>query len=476
MVTDRLLSQFQWGDNEGVYRIGQYTPVSIRDQIVRATYLVQRLIDCGRLKYNTRVVVVGAGAAGVTAAINATDRTTEPIILIDVDDRALSLQAQCDTRWLDPVQYDWPARHWDSERWPIHEDVPRTQTAASYPPPTTLQAAYATAWSAQFQALLEPYLLAREIKFLSQSFALPWVPLNNGRKRVRVLDHAHGTTHDFDADILIWAGGFGAERCTLPMPNVASEFRGINFWDSDAFELPNFGLNQREHPILVSGAGDGALQDYIRLVSGLRSARAVWSELAPLLGRDSVNRFEELWHWDETSRRFSEADYDPENRCEWQRRLHRRYKDVVWGLDDPDWTSVCDALDKHIGSRPIQDVFLAVKHDHFDVCYPLNRAVSLILARYVERRSGKLPILFDTAIKSTVHLGGAKCSMGCWGHEHDVELVKAGCLVSPAALQALNSTPPKRFSGLVVRHGIDPLEISGLPPSLHPQEVPAHLP
>jgi ribulose 1,5-bisphosphate synthetase/thiazole synthase len=48
-----------------------FSPISIRDQMVRAQWLVERAWTTGALSKGARVLVVGAGAAGATAAITA---------------------------------------------------------------------------------------------------------------------------------------------------------------------------------------------------------------------------------------------------------------------------------------------------------------------------------------------------------------------------------------------------------------------
>jgi len=53
-------------------------------------------------------------------------------------------------------------------------------------------------------------------------------------------------------------------------------YQGFEFWDNDPLELPRLGLPPKPVPgpwrALIGGAGDGALQDFIRITTGLRSA------------------------------------------------------------------------------------------------------------------------------------------------------------------------------------------------------------
>jgi hypothetical protein len=152
MTGDFLLDQFQLAVPEpDIYRMGQYKPVSIRDQIVRASFLAERLWATKRLKASSKLLVIGAGAAGVTAAVKAVHFGVTRVVVTDLRDRVLSLQANCTTRWLDPAQYDWPASHWHGEQWPVKEPQGFPYpTAAQLPPVVTLEADYADEWSAKF--------------------------------------------------------------------------------------------------------------------------------------------------------------------------------------------------------------------------------------------------------------------------------------------------------------------------------------
>src|ERR1019366_6151378 len=90
---------------------GRLAPVSIRDQMVRAQAFVDDAVAAGLIgtKPWRPLLIVGAGAAGATAAIWAAVHHHVPTMLIDRDSDAFNRQANCTTRWIDPTQYDWPA-------------------------------------------------------------------------------------------------------------------------------------------------------------------------------------------------------------------------------------------------------------------------------------------------------------------------------------------------------------------------------
>lgn len=55
-----------------LYLLGSpLSPISIRDQILRARWVVDRLVRSDEVREGMRILIVGAGAAGATAAIRA---------------------------------------------------------------------------------------------------------------------------------------------------------------------------------------------------------------------------------------------------------------------------------------------------------------------------------------------------------------------------------------------------------------------
>lgn len=99
-----------------LYDLGRRTPISIRDQLVRSELLVARLFEARVLYAGAQLFVVGAGVAGVNTALLAV-RQGVKVVLVDRRPLPFGWQRRCDTRWIDPVQYDWPATHSRSGRW-----------------------------------------------------------------------------------------------------------------------------------------------------------------------------------------------------------------------------------------------------------------------------------------------------------------------------------------------------------------------
>ena len=95
----------------GEYSIaGKYNPVSIKDQMVRATSIIDRAIFHGVLRPGQTLLVVGAGAAGASAGLRAADQGIETSI-VERETAPFTRQVGSD-RHIDPTEYDWPAPHW----------------------------------------------------------------------------------------------------------------------------------------------------------------------------------------------------------------------------------------------------------------------------------------------------------------------------------------------------------------------------
>jgi hypothetical protein len=91
------------------------SPISIRDQMVRAQMLVTRALEQGEITRDDKVLVVGAGAAGAVAAMTCASGGLDTVI-IDRKSQPFLRQAGCATRWIDPMQYGWPADQWSPGR------------------------------------------------------------------------------------------------------------------------------------------------------------------------------------------------------------------------------------------------------------------------------------------------------------------------------------------------------------------------
>lgn len=487
----------------GVYRLGQHRPVSIRDQIVRATFVIEQLFRAGQLAASSSVVVTGAGAAGVAAAKKALALGCQKVVLVEKAAQVLSVQAHCKTRWLDPVQYDWPALHCAGAAWPA-QAINGPGGAPSAPgkrmpagmfvsPLPVLYAAEASNWAAVFQDQVDLAQLAAQFEFWHQSQVVSYARQPGGLTwQVHARDgRAGGTPLDVtlsDVDVLLLATGFGPERVDMPL-NGSGQYVGKRFWEDDQFQSADFGLGALSGPgrVLVSGSGDGALQDFIRLFTGKASAIEVWLAVEAVLAPSGnwLAQFRNLWHWEQNHRRLQLMGAAAPSRCELLDQLHQRFSELVDGVaqDLVAWKRVESALRALIDpNRPIGDLTLLVKCSHFDECYALNRVVTLLLIKFAQRFAGGQqkplqPVIYNAVVKG-VKMRGPVLHAG-WGVRVDALLVhNTTCNTSLDDLKHRPVSPIDSVHGVVVRHGIAAPQAHQLSAAgrLEAHWAPAHLP
>src|SRR5262249_46548571 len=88
--------------------------LTVLSQQIRALNLIEALASVGGLRPSSTVAVVGAGAAGLTAAL-AADRHGAQVIVLEKGTDPMPLLSGCDHRLLHPHLYDWPDDGWMRE-------------------------------------------------------------------------------------------------------------------------------------------------------------------------------------------------------------------------------------------------------------------------------------------------------------------------------------------------------------------------
>jgi hypothetical protein len=65
--------------------------------------------------------------------------------------------------------------------------------------------------------------------------------------------------------------GAGSEQTKI------GNYKGLRFWDKDKFEQEYLGIKPPRTPqILISGGGDGALQDFLRIITKVKSVADIY--------------------------------------------------------------------------------------------------------------------------------------------------------------------------------------------------------
>lgn len=252
----------------GLYVLGwPLTPISIRDQMLRARWLIDRLFDDQKLKIGDTLLVVGAGIAGATGAIRAAQRGVNAL-LIEQSGGAFGLQARSNTRWIDPVQYDWPAGHWDQSRYPLQ------------PPPMPLgfNAGYSRNLATYWDVLLHRHIRLNRPRLNYQRNVRARAILPGTRAALLVSLQTPIGLGNLHADLVIWAVGFGDEKTSIQR-KTGGTLSSAPFWSSDKLQDPRCGIVNIPSRVLILGSGDGALQDFLRVATAERSAREIWNKL-----------------------------------------------------------------------------------------------------------------------------------------------------------------------------------------------------
>lgn len=407
---------------------GSITPISIRDQMVRAKMFVDRARAEGLISQQRALFVAGAGAGGVTAALHAAAYGI-PTTLTEKNPYPFHRQKRCFSRWIDPTQYDWPAEHWHKGTYPWTSNVPL--------PPVTLPWAgeraslIASVWRRELDRSLNLY--RGVLRFLpstryggamlaegGQHLEVFCRPSPAGRKPVAG-ELAGGIACGRYGAVLL-AGGFGREDVQC------GEYSGLTFWDQDDFELTRLGLGYRRGPVrvLICGDGDGALQDFLRVATGLHSAGSILRQLLPYIDgallsqlgseEDQANR---AWLWGGRA-----SDHALQMRLD---TLHRQWVQAILG-HAAHGSKVRERLGRMLLHS--QDVQLELIHPcgHFKALYALNRFLVHLIAEFARQEfAGGRPRIQITQQKKVGSVRGVdhRCESphGCHGKEHAVSLV-----------------------------------------------------
>ena len=348
-------------------------PISIRDQMVRAQMLITRALGQKEITPSDKVLVVGAGAAGAVAAMTCASFGIDTTI-VDKNARPFSRQAACTTRWVDPLQYDWPADRWSSGvSYPSHSPVPLPWRA-------DLSFRIARSWNRAFSLARGRYLTF-----------YPWTRVTH----INPVGGMPPTELDvfFKGPIrspsrykaVIWAAGFGEEICTMVEKRHGTgviQHIGPAFWSPDALESRGCGSPDPNPKVVILGGGDGGVQDLLRALTKCKSARdAVFSlPIDPSILSELYNAEEwahRYWIWAGSNPRHDHALYEKLD------NIHRHAaKQALTKQALKDEIERLLGLDENPDS--LEDVRLFHRCNHLTCFYGLNRFLAHLLDLYLQ--------------------------------------------------------------------------------------------
>ena len=425
------------------------THASVRDQMVRGALFVRRAVEVGMLRAGKSILVVGAGVGGATIAIASAEAGAKTL-LIERAKRAFPRQAGCRTRIVEPTLYDWPVAHWDRHTFPWEPpDVPlgpwsRGQAASLVP-----------SWD---KRLYDAVTRNPRLTFRTGEWIEAEPILDPASQKVRATVHrqqpgagGRGTSiQQFNElyDLVAICVGRSEEKTSI------GSYCGFKFWQNDLFGEPNWGVPAGDEArVVILGGGDGALQDYLRLLTG-RTAFEILDAIRP----EPRLALELQALEDQTQRAFALSD---QSRWGHDHRTHHWLQGKVRDLVSRWLPGLGDRLKSLLSRRPAS---LKLVHwcTHFDRCYGLNRFLVLLVSEYLEASEREATIIPGAACNTVMGIGHRCDAVAdellraetCHGKQHHVTLsTREEC--RPAAYGA-----PLRSLDcniLIVRHGTNPL-------------------
>ena len=188
----------------------------------------------------------------------------------------------------------------------------------------------------------------------------------------------------FHFGMIVWTVGFGQERCEVDV-----NYRGFAFWETEPFQRPDCGLAPEIPRIVISGSGDGALQDFLRITTNRKSAEEILRACPlPISVAETLQSAEDLaqraYQWGTTKTHDHRV----------LQTLHDHHRRIVEGLVGPARTNndVVDALNRLI-RNPLPEIHLISSCRHFANAYGLNRFLAILVSRFLQLHRNRPDVL-----------------------------------------------------------------------------------
>ncbi|MGD0103435.1 MAG: hypothetical protein ABSC06_05290 [Rhodopila sp.] len=423
---------------------------------------MDRLIEADEISASRPLAVVGAGAGGASAAIQAAKRGVT-CYLIERDAATFPTQSLAATRTLDPTQYDWALDHCHHAvlPWGGHPGLPlafRTGTADQLSLIWQRQLRRAarilrSPTSSPFLRVLTSQTVTSVARASAATGGPKWVVIGLGGGQVLTVG------------CLLDAKGFGNENCRIEHPARTLIYEGQPFWGPDSFMT----LTSADR-VLISGSGDGAMQDYLRIVTKLN--RAIEIEKGLGLPSDILHAVQSAE--DRACRGWSWASSDDKVRFEhehpyWKEldAFHDALIPKALGV-----SSVRNALDALVPDDPVP-VTVVHREGYLTCYYGLNRFLAKLVARFVEDERGGhvafhrqweidnitarsrhacIQLVGGTWHASGAYVGHTLIQHDCFGEWHDVDFKAA---VPPHGPPAGPKPAHAGYNVIIVRHGLE---------------------
>lgn len=440
---------------------------SVRDQLIRSTVIVNALVHARLIDSSFPLLVFGAGAAGMNAALHAA-RCGVHSTVVEKNKRKFSTFAQAYWRRIDPTEYDWPHEHWRQGHFPV-----KGKGSIPFPQRTSSGLALASAWKAEWRHFNTYHNGPASNPKVTVIHDFDAHKLTYKDVHPNFLD-VHGKwdaglpafSRQFGA--LLCCDGFGSEQVS-EYPNIGkwNQYQGPTFWhDSDGM-VPGSRLPAGVSNAIISGGGDGGMQDLQRVATSYFGRQLYEKYIAAANKRDSMlpsdGLLKDLLSAEDAGRRAFGWAPDrlgvPNALATWHRTFETAIDRLVSNWTDVEIDDMADALFRPAvlaGSLPITWVLGEATPGYADA---LNRYLVLMLLaiarRYTDNRNranpGSAIDLFTVLPSSridTIDPLGHSClnAKNCIGKLHEVTILVAGG--SPKTIPNANL--------IIVRHGVRP--------------------
>ncbi len=366
---------------------GAFAPGSIRDQMLRAQWIVDRIVDAGWCGLGRPLLIIGAGTTGVSAAIAAAHYGQMgqriPVNLIDHNTDPFSRQKDCTSRRIDPNGYDWPANSWH-ENQVLHAPLPLSNLRVDQQHAVWLQH-----WRKELAATdtitwYPRHTVSPQIEDYDKVNELWTVTLHSGRHTVPL-----------QAGAILDCRGWGQELTHFGKSETeGGNHRSIPFWQDDTLTAPNCGLTGQSPRILIAGGGDGALQDFARAATGLDAP-----QLCHLFRNDQAALPPELLRELEDAARHAAHSLQFANATQREEVLHDLHDAHLALLVK---LQSCTELYARITTIVRQQarpwlseegacLHLAFGQSYLGACYPINHFIALLLQAILPQTLTFLP-------------------------------------------------------------------------------------
>jgi len=422
-----------------VYDLTGLRTGSVRDQLLRSSLVTHCLADELLITRSRKLLVFGAGAAGLNAAITAADRGVS-VDLIEINQDPFASFRLASWRRIDPVEYDWPHPHYDDGIFPsAGSGIPLVQQSGTGDDLAQVWAAFWQWWNNTCNGVAHRGTVTLMTSTDAQLFK-GGIQEAQGNSHVNVTGPWPSGIGTRMYGAVLSCVGFGPERTfDEHLPARWGGYIGPSFWlDDDQIVQGNvtpLGVSE----VVISGGGDGGMQDFQRVMTGefgkelLHKLNAEASALGIDLAPDAMVRS------------FLEAEDAGRRAYAWQRasqpiavdmaKWHDAFADGVRQLFSQLKTTSLSDL-RRIASTILRPELLSMqlsvtwvyKDETPGYAYALNRYLALVIQELasITDRYGMAPKVQVLAKHEIVKIGPThyahKCvsPQSCFGIEHDV--------------------------------------------------------